>query len=580
MTSDHPPDFAAPGHQRNRLIERLVMGVTSDLNSPLTEHSEAEEALARMTQRLAQQARIFDTTLSFITDFAYIFDRDGRFLYANQPLLALWDLRLEDAVGKNFVDLNYPAKLAEKLQRQIQQVCDTGEIVRDETPYTSPTGQTGYYEYIFSPVRAVDGTIEVVAGSTRDITERKQVEFERDQLLASARAARAEAERASQMKDDFLATLSHELRTPLNAILGWSQILQSTAQPTADDLTEGLAAIDRNARAQTQIIEDLLDMSRIISGKVRLDIQQLNLATVLQASLDTMRPAADAKDINLFASADPCSAMVCGDPNRLHQIFWNLISNAIKFTPRGGRVQVMLECFGSHLQVSVIDTGEGIKAEFLPHIFDRFRQVDGSTTRRHGGLGLGLSIVKQLVELHGGSVTVISPGLGQGTTFSVRLPLTVVHEPEKIETGRQPGSASIPAELYKEACVKLKGVRVLVVDDEADARALLKRLLGDCGAMVRTASSAEQAFELFLAETPEVVVSDIGMPDEDGYSLIRRIRALPKDKGGQTPSLALTAYARAVDRMKAVRAGFNMHLVKPVEPVELLTMVASLGVRS
>ncbi len=569
----------------------FVYQVTSDADNSITgilahgidvtNRKHSEDSARELAITLERQSRIFNIALSHITDFTYIFDLDCRFLYANPALLNLWGLSLEQAVGKNFDDLKYPADLADRLHNQIRQVINTRTQVRDETPYTSPSGATGFYEYIFSPVLSAAGKVEAVVGSTRDISQRRQSELDREQSLASERAARADAERASRMKDDFLATLSHELRTPLNAILGWSQILRkSGASISADDLDEGIVAIERNARAQTQIIEDLLDMSRIVSGKVRLDVQSVDLATVVRAGVDTMRPAAEAKGVRLDLASDATPIAVSGDPNRLHQVFWNLVSNAIKFTPRGGSVRVTLQNDGAHIEVNVIDTGEGITTEFLPHVFDRFRQADASTTRRHGGLGLGLSIVKQLVELHGGSVMARSDGAGKGTTFTVILPIMVAQtEPDPGVTGEDRLSTSSPNCLSASA-PQLEGVRILVVDDEADTRAIFRRLLEDCGARVRTASSAAEAFDAFTAEPPDVLISDIGMPVEDGYSLMRRIRELDKELGGNTPALALTAYARPEDRLRAVRAGFQMHLVKPVEPHELITMAASLVQRT
>jgi len=551
----------------------------------VTESKLAEEQRLRLAAEAAKQSRVFDTALSSIADFAYILDRDARFLYANKALLNLWGLTLDDALGKNFFELKYPDELAEKLARQIREVFDTKRGLSDETPYTSPTGTSGYYEYILSPVFAADGAVEVVVGSTRDVTGRKrseeqlrQIAAEREGLLSSERTARSEAERASRMKDEFLATLSHELRTPLNAILGWSQILVGQGR-TDQDLTEGLAAIERNARVQTQIIEDLLDMSRIISGKVRIDVQFVDLASVVRAAADTLKPAADAKGVRFQLVLDPGAGPVNGDPNRLQQVFWNLLNNAIKFTPRGGRVQVLLECVNSRLQLSVIDTGEGISAEFLPFVFDRFRQSDASTTRRHGGLGLGLAIVKQLVELHGGNVLARSPGAGNGATFVVSLPLAVMRtEPAPSAGHRHAESTGIP--VPSDACVDIAGVKVLVVDDEPDARGFLKRLLEECSAVVIVASSAQEAVERVKTDRPDVIASDIGMPTEDGYSLIRRVRALSPQEGGETPALALTAYARAEDRVKAVTAGFQNHVSKPVEPAELIAMVASLAGRN
>ncbi|HEV2296105.1 MAG TPA: PAS domain S-box protein [Tepidisphaeraceae bacterium] len=427
---------------------------------------------------------------------------------------------------------------------------------------------------IFKDGRPISTVIEI-----RDVTEAKRAESERERLLDSERGARAEAERASRMKDEFLATLSHELRTPLNAILGWSQILAGGAKD-AEDLSEGLRTIERNARAQTQIIEDLLDMSRIISGKVRLDVQRIDLAPVVHGAVESIKPAAEAKGISLQAVLDPLAGPVSGDPNRLQQVMWNLLTNAVKFTPRGGRVQVVVERVNSHLEISVSDTGEGIEPEFLPHVFDRFRQADASTTRRHGGLGLGLAIVKQLVELHGGSIRASSSGPGTGATFTVSLPMTVVHPEPADEPSRRHPVANVSGVINTATCLSLAGVRVLVVDDEPDALNLVRRLLENCEAVVTTAGSASEAMKLVQAEPPDVVVSDIGMPNEDGYAFIRKVRALGPQRGGDVPAVALTAYARSEDRMRSVLAGFHMHVAKPVEPAELITMVASLAGRT
>ena len=426
------------------------------------------------------------------------------------------------------------------------------------------------------PIRDAAGQITRWHGTCTDIHEARALLEQNAQLLASERAARAEAERTGHLKDEFLATLSHELRTPLNAILGWTQVLQGDPA-NSEDVEQGLATIERNARVQNGIIEDLLDMSRIISGKVRLEMGRIDLAAVIEAALETVRPAADAKSIRLQPVLDPQAREVSGDPDRLQQVFWNLLSNAIKFTSKGGRVQVILERIHSHLEVNVIDSGEGIAPEFLPHVFDRFRQADASSTRRHGGLGLGLAIVKQLVELHGGSVHVDSAGPGHGTAFRVMLPLRAVQVAEEPppEEPRASGAALAPP-LVPAELLRLTGIRVLVVDDEPDARALVKRLLEDRGATVRTAGSADEAMSLFRENPPDVLVSDIGMPGEDGYSLIRRVRALLPEQGGHIPAIALTAYARSEDRIKAIVAGFQMHLAKPVEAMELLAQVASL----
>jgi PAS domain S-box-containing protein len=547
--------------------------VTTFIDTSERKRSEAERR--QLSAERDQQLRTFDTVLASLQEFVYLFDLERRFTYVNKPLLNLWKKTPAEALGKTFSELGYPQELVELHESQIAKVISSGQPVRGENPYTDIEGKTGYYEYIFVPLFATDGSVEAIGGATRDVTEQRRQAAAREELLVAERVARAEAERASQMKDEFLATLSHELRTPLNAILGWSQILLSGSRDE-EDLAEGLRTIDRNARAQTTIIEDLLDMSRIISGKIRLDVQRVDLAPVVEAAVETLKPAADAKGVRLQAVLDPLAGPVSGDPARLQQIFWNLLTNAVKFTRRGGRVQVLLERVNSHLEVSVIDTGEGINPAFLPHVFDRFRQADGTTTRRHGGLGLGLAIVKQLVELHGGSIRAKSPGEGHGATFTVSLPVTVVHpELEPIPARRHPSAAGDT--VAPNGCADIKGMKILVVDDEPDSRALVKRLLEDCNAIVISAASAAEAVEILQAQRPDVLVSDIGMPLVDGYELIRRVRQLRKEQGGETPAVALTAYARAEDRVKAVMSGFQHHVAKPVDPAELIAMIASLS---
>src|SRR5260221_4928226 len=439
-----------------------------------------------------------------------------------------------------------------------------------------------------SPIKYAYGKGIGASQIARDITDRKLAEAalreaqsvaeaanaEKARLLESERIARAEAERASHMKDEFLATLSHELRTPLNAVLGWATVLRSKKHLDLE-FVQGLETIDRNARVQAQIIDDLLDMSRIISGKVRLDVQQIDLPAVVFEAVDTMRVSASAKGVRLQSVIDPLNSSVTGDPNRLQQVFWNLLSNAIKFTPKGGRVQVLLERVNSHVEVSVIDTGDGISPDFLPYIFDRFKQADASTTRRHGGLGLGLAIVKNLVELHGGSVRAKSGGLGKGATFIVSLPLTVFHPPPDPGTREHPKSRA--GELPIPVTISLNNVRVLVVDDDPDARDLLTMLLEAAGPTVYAVGSANQGMEQLLTKPIHVLVSDIGMPERDGYTLMRSIRALDDPQKSAVAAVALTAYARLEDRMEAIHVGFQNHLPKPVEASELLAVVRSLA---
>jgi len=405
----------------------------------------------------------------------------------------------------------------------------------------------------------------------------QQAAEERRQLLDSERRAREEAERTSQMKDEFLATLSHELRTPLTAIMGWAQVLRRGSRDAAD-LQRGLETIERNARAQAQLIEDLLDMSRITSGKVQLEMSALLPAAIVDAAIETVRPAADAKSIRIDKDYHSSSGMVAGDAARLQQIIWNLLTNAIKFTPREGVISVAIAEADQQVEIAIRDSGIGIRPEFLAHVFERFRQADASTTRKHGGLGLGLAIVKQLVEQHGGTVSALSEGENRGACFIVRLPLSAAASGAE----RLPGGAghSTPSDLPRLAAQPqhdLSGMQVLVVDDEADARELIKRILSDCHAEVLTAATATEALALLKTTRPDLLVSDIGMPEVDGFQLLDQVRALGPTRGGDLPAIALTAFARSEDRIKALASGFLTHISKPVEPAELIAKVAGRG---
>jgi PAS domain S-box-containing protein len=784
------------------------------VSSDNSQQGQAETDLRELSRRLEQRVRVLETTLSHIPDFAYIFDREGRFVYVNQPLLDLWGLTLDEAVGKNFFDLKYPDELAAKLQAQIQQVFDTGQGLTDETPYTSPTGKGGYYEYIFRPVFAADGTIEHVAGSTRDITRRKQTEAslrdnvqllrhltrsipggslnifdkdlrylfaegqglarvglsteklvgktlaelfppeavdyvasyyrralagerldfelevggqwfmistapledehgqvnavialaqeiterklaeaERERLLQSLKLersrmayifehspafvavlrspahifelvntpyrqliggrdvtgksvrealpeaegqgfielldnvyrtgepyvgkemsihinrtgkldetflnfvyqpifeadgtvsgifvhgvevteqvrARQEAEAANRLKDEFLATLSHELRTPLTAVLGWTRMLRDG---TLDEPTSirALGIIERNAEAQQQLIEEVLDVSRIITGKLRLDVRPIELVPVLEAAVDAIRPAAEAKNIKLSVGVNSEANLVSADPTRLQQVIWNLLTNAIKFTPKEGKVEVRLERVGANVQIKVIDNGLGISPEFLPHVFDRFRQADSSSTRQYSGLGLGLAVVRYLVEQHGGRVWAESEGENQGSTFTIELPVSALRmDADPLNHLKRGERTDIQPE---DAALSLKGVRVLVVEDEKDTRELLSVLLKQYGAEVVTSESSVEAISALRRERPDVIISDIGMPCEDGYWLIKEVRSLGASLGGDVPAVALTAFASESDRERALAAGFQAHLSKPIETAALISAVA------
>jgi signal transduction histidine kinase/CheY-like chemotaxis protein len=393
-------------------------------------------------------------------------------------------------------------------------------------------------------------------------------------LAAKLDATRAElqqalnvAERAARARDEFLATVSHELRTPLTSIIGWIQLLRLENDPQS--LSEGLETIDRNARSQARLIEDILDFARINAGKLRLDVRPTDLVDVIDAAIDVVRPAADAKGVRIDRVLDPNAGRISGDTDRLRQVVWNLLSNAVKFTPRDGRVQIRLERINSHCELSVSDTGEGISPEFLPHVFDRFSQADSSSTRTHTGLGLGLGIVRHLTELHGGTVQAFSAGLGHGSTFAVRLPLLAAHP--RAEEEAEPRAASSREWPYGD----LTGVSVLVVEDNDDSRKLLKAILSRSGAAVHAAASASAALQFLAEEQPDIIISDIEMPGEDGYSLIRKIRLMEAPRQ-HVPAIALTAYTRSVDRVRALAAGFQMHMSKPVEPAELVAAVKSL----
>jgi PAS domain S-box-containing protein len=424
----------------------------------------------------------------------------------------------------------------------------------------------------------VIGTLTII----EDVTERVAREAElqaqledRSRLLSNEKQARSDAERANRLKDEFLATISHELRNPLNAIMGWAHMMRR-GKLTPSNVERAVETIYRNAKSQSQLVADLLDVSRIISGKLRLDVRMVDLLYIVNAAIDSIRPAADAKGIRLQPLLDPAVGPISGDADRLQQIVWNLLTNAVKFTPKGGRIQIQLQRVNSHVEIVVTDSGIGISKEFLPHVFDRFRQADASTTRIHGGLGLGLSIVHQLVDLHGGTVSVQSEGEGKGATFTISLPFVGVITNQETEPVQTIYNEEIDT---LEGLPSLQGLKVLVVDDEPDTRELIREVLTERGSEVITSGSVDEALEALEEHKPDILISDLGMPDEDGYSLISKIRALPADRGGHIPAAALTAYARTEDRMRVLRSGFQFHLPKPVDSAELVTVVANLAGR-
>ncbi|WP_242345156.1 hybrid sensor histidine kinase/response regulator [Anaeromyxobacter terrae] len=403
--------------------------------------------------------------------------------------------------------------------------------------------------------------------------ERERARVERERLGAAERSARGEAERSDRAKDEFVATVSHELRTPLNAVLGWARLLR-LGKLDATASARGIETIERSAQAQAQIVDDLLDVSRIVRGQLRLDVRPVELVPVIEAALDAVRPAAAARSISIAAVLVPRAGPVSGDPGRLQQVVWNLLSNAIKFTPPGGRVEIRLARAEGEVAISVRDTGAGIDPTFLPHLFERFRQADSSSTRAHGGLGLGLALVRHLVEAQGGSVSAASEGPGRGATFTVRLPIS------PLRTRRAAAAAAPPAAPRElRPLAGLERVRVLVVDDDPDTLDVVRQVLETAGALVTAAASVREALAALSVRPPDVLLSDLGMPGEDGYALIRKVRSLEAARGGRVPAAALTAYTQAEDRAEALLAGFQIYLAKPVEPAELTAAVARLAGR-
>jgi PAS domain S-box-containing protein len=534
--------------------------------------------LSALNEALHRGRRQVAALIDHSLDAVIVADREGRIITWNPRAEEMLGWSRHEVLGQALADTIVPPALREAHRRGIERYLATGEgpvlnrLV--ELQARRRDGTEIPVEIAITPVRLGRGVI--FSAFLRDISERKRVEAERAALLGHEQIARAEADAANRTKDEFLAVLSHELRTPLNAVYGWARMLR-TGQLREAKKARALEVIERNANAQVQLIDDLLDVSRIITGKMRLTVQPVDLRAVVEAALDTVRPAAEAKGIRVQSVLDPRAAPITGDPDRLQQVVWNLIMNAVKFTPRGGRIQAHLQRVNSHVEIVVSDTGQGIAPEILPFVFDRFRQADSSSTRTYTGLGLGLALVKHLVELHGGTVMAHSAGAGQGATFIVKLPLSIAEIPGGPVPRVHPTATST---VFKPSATRLDGLRVLVVDDDPDALELALAILGSAGAAVTTCRSAPEALELFHQERPDVLVSDIEMPEEDGYSLIRKIRALDAAQGGKTPAVALTAYGRTEDRVRTLTSGYTMHVPKPVDPGELTAIIASVAGRT
>ncbi|MEP0833853.1 ATP-binding protein [Microcoleus sp. AS-A8] len=467
---------------------------------------------------------------------------------------------------RSFVDFDVPE--SEDPSGSMRLHVEAGYLSAQSTPLTTRAGRligmvsTHWHDHHRPSARELR-FLDLLARQAADLIEQRQTAAEREQLLARAEAARAEADRANRIKDEFLAVLSHELRSPLNPILGWAKLLQN-GKLDAAKTQQALKTIERNAQLQSELIEDLLDVSRILQGKLNLNVSSINLVSIIRAAMETVRLAAEAKSIKLEASLEPDVGLVWGDSTRLQQVIWNLLSNAVKFTPAGGHVNIRLERLDSYAHIIVSDTGQGIEPDFLPYVFDYFRQANATTTRKFGGLGLGLAIVRNLVELHGGTAGVESLGVGKGATFTVRLPVMPIQS-----SANQNGQSSKPSS-------DLNGIQVLVVDDEPDSREFVAFVLEQAGANVLTATTADEALTMLIRSEPNVLLSDIGMPDMDGYMLMQQVRALPPDQGGQVLAIALTAYAGDFNQQQALRAGFQQHVSKPLEPETLIQVISSL----
>ena len=527
--------------------------ITRDLSA----RRRAEEALRQSEQR-------FRLLVETVEDYAiFMLDPQGNIASWNRGAERIKGYRADEIIGRHFSTFYRPGDVRSGHPQHELAIATSKGRFEEEGWRVRKDGSLFWANVTITAVRDDTGTLRGFAKVTRDLTQRRESEQRQLQLIRE-QVARAEADKANQVKDEFMAVLSHELRTPLNAIVGWAHLLRSGPGLPPEQATRGLEAIERNAKIQTQIVSDVLDISRITTGKVRLTPRRLDAREVVTAAVDTTRPAAEARRIDLRSTLPPDPQFVWADPDRLQQVVWNLLANAVKFTPTGGRVEVSLSARESRLRIAVRDNGMGIPAAFLPHVFETFRQADSSTTRSHGGLGLGLAIVRRIVELHGGEVEAESEGEGRGTTVTVTLPVPPLTGPE---AGARPPEG--------QEAIRLDGISVLVVEDDADGRELLITMLEGLGADVSSAASAREGLALMTKARPDVLVSDVEMPGESGYQLIQKVRDLPPEAGGLTPAIALTAYARSDDRVRALTAGFQAHLAKPALPEELAAAIAA-----
>jgi PAS domain S-box-containing protein len=516
-------------------------------------------------KRLDRSGLLLAAIVSSSDDAIVSKDLNGIITSWNEGAERIFGYTAAEMIGEPVLKL-VPKDRKDEEPRILQRLRRGERVDHFQTVRVRKNGEHFDVSLTISPVKDDTGKIVGASKIARDITDFKRATAEREQLLESERSARAQAEHANRMKDDFLATISHELRTPLNAIVGWTEVLKTASTP--EEVTEAVTIIERNAHVQAQLIEDLLDLGRISSGKMTLNVEPVDIGAIVQDAIASVQHAADLKRISIRTVLQDPRGRMMGDVKRLRQVVWNLLTNAVKFTPNEGRIVITVSRINSHIDIAVADTGRGIPPDFLPHVFERFRQADASITRQHGGLGIGLALVKQLVEMHAGSVRANSAGAGQGATFTVSLPVSAT----QIEI---PPPNPPPSPVAGDQDADLLGIKVLAVDDDNDSLEVIRRILTGHNAKVCTASSADQAIDMFATSTPDVILSDIGMPGQDGYELIRRIRQQPG--GANVPAAALTALARAEDRMRALRAGFQTHVSKPVAAGELIAVVRSLA---
>jgi PAS domain S-box-containing protein len=521
----------------------------------------------RRKSSAAHVRAILDHTL----DAVMAMDAEGVIRFWNPRAERTFGWGRDEAIGQSLVGLIVDEADRERLRQEFARVGASADGGPQRTEAMGRRRDGSAFPLEITVTVIPDDPDYRFSAFARDITERKRLERERERLLAEAEHAREQAEAASRVKDEFLSTLSHELRTPLTAIVGWIYLLRGGR---LDDSARARAldAIDRNAGAQSQVISDILDLSRIVGARFHLEVRPIEMAPIVAAAIETLMPAANARGIKVQTVLDPCAGLVSGDTDRLRQVVWNLVANAIKFTPKGGRVVARVERADPNVVITVEDSGVGIDPQILPHVFERFRQGDSSNTRNHGGLGLGLAVVRHLVELHGGQVTASSPGEGQGATFTVTIPLL-----DPAQSSAERGDAPALAGDIPDDAPRLDGVRVLVVDGSEEVREVVSRILRQSGAEVDAVDSAAEALTCFARTVPDVLVSAIDMEGETGYSLLRKVRGLPRDVGGAVPAAALTTDARMEDRVRALRAGFQMYMAKPVQPAELLAVVAALA---